>query len=144
MTLQERLMEDMKTAMRAKDSDRLTVIRMLRSEVKNHEIDNGPADDKTVETIVKRMMNQQLDAMNDFKNADRQDLVAETQIKIDVLKVYLPQQMTDEALQELVNKVVAEASNKDFGPLMGQVMKQAGNAADGGRVSAMLKQILAK
>jgi len=143
MTLQEQLMADMKTAMKAKDMAKLSVVRLIRSEVKNWEIDNGTADDSAVQTIIKRMAKQQLDALGDFKKAERQDLIEETEAKIEILNAYLPQQMDNAALKTIVEEVVTASENKDFGPLMGQVMKKVANQADGGRVSAMLKQVLA-
>lgn len=143
MSLKDQLLEDMKDAMRAKDTVKLTVVRMIRSEVKNYEIDNGEADDEAVAKIVKTMVKQQKDALNDFKNADRQDLVEETEAKIEAFEVYLPKQMTDEELDAVVAEVVANSPVKDFGPLMGQVMKKVGSAADGGRVSQALKKAMA-
>jgi uncharacterized protein YqeY len=143
MTLKDQLMEDMKTAMRAHDSAKLDVVRMIRSEVKNFEIDNGEADDAAVQKLIKTMLKQQKDAMLDFQKAARQDLIDETELKISIFASYLPTELSDEELQKIVSEVVSSASNKDFGPLMGQVMKQVGNRADGGRVTALLKQALA-
>ena len=143
MTLKDQLMEDMKTAMRAHDSAKLDVVRMIRSEVKNFEIDNGEADDTAVQKLIKTMLKQQKDAMLDFQKAARQDLIDETELKISIFASYLPTELSDEELQKIVSEVVSSASNKDFGPLMGQVMKQVGNRADGSRVTALLKQALA-
>jgi uncharacterized protein YqeY len=142
MTLKEQLMEDMKNAMRAHDSAKLDVIRMIRSEVKNFEIDNGEADDEKVQKIIKTMLKQQKDALLDFEKAARQDLIDETNSKIAIFASYLPTELSDEELEKVVAQVLSTASNKDFGPLMGQVMKQVGNRADGGRVTAMLKAAL--
>jgi uncharacterized protein len=143
MTLQEQLMEEMKNAMRAKDVDRLGVIRLIRSEIKNFEIDNGPADDLAVQKIIKKMLNQQLDALTDFKKADRQDLVAETESKVKILEDYLPKQMSDEDLEKFVEDFVAQSDSKDFGPLMGQITKQLSSKADGARIASVLKKTLA-
>lgn len=142
MTLKDQLMEDMKTAMKAHDSAKLDVVRMIRSEVKNFEIDNGEADDEKVQKIIKTMLKQQKDALLDFEKAARQDLIDETEAKIVIFASYLPTEMSDEELEKVVREVVAQASNKDFGPLMGQVMKQVGNRADGSRVTTMLKNCL--
>lgn len=143
MTLQEQLMEEMKNAMRAHEVERLGMIRMIRSEVKNYEIDNGPADDNAVQKIIKRMLNQQQDALNDFKSAGREDLISETEAKIAILETYLPKQLSEAELLDIVKEVVEASPVKDFGPLMGQVMKKVGTQADGGRVSSALKQVLA-
>lgn len=143
MTLKEQLMEDMKNAMRAHETLKLDVIRMIRSEVKNFEIDNGEADDEKVQKIIKTMLKQQKDALLDFERAARQDLIDETKAKIEVFASYLPTELSDSELETIVAEVMATAPNKDFGPLMGQVMKKVGNRADGGRVTAMLKKALA-
>lgn len=143
MSVKDQLLEDMKAAMRAKDTVKLTVVRMIRSEVKNYEIDNGEADDEAVAKIVKTMVKQQKDALNDFKNAGRDDLVEETEGKLAAFEDYLPKQMSDEELEAIVSEVVAASPSKEFGPLMGQVMKQVGSAADGGRVSQALKKAIA-
>ena len=142
MTLQEQLMEEMKTAMRAKDTERLGTIRLIRSEIKNFEIDHGSADDTTVQKIIKKMLNQQLDALEDFKKADRQDLVSETEGKIKILKDYLPEQMSDEDLEKFVEKFVTQSDLKDFGPLMGQITKELASRADGARIASALKKSL--
>ena len=142
MTLQEQLMEEMKTAMRAKDTERLGTIRLIRSEIKNFEIDHGLADDAAVQKIIKKMLNQQLDALEDFKKADRQDLVSETESKIKILKSYLPEQMSDEDLEKFVEKFVSQSDLKDFGPLMGQITKELASKADGARIASALKKAL--
>ena len=143
MTLKEQLMEDMKNAMRAHEALKLDVIRMIRSEVKNFEIDNGEADDEKVQKIIKTMLKQQKDALLDFEKAARQDLIDETNSKIEIFANYLPTELSDTELEQIVTEIVASATNKDFGPLMGQVMKKAGNRADGGRVTMLLKKALA-
>ncbi len=143
MTLKEQLMEDMKNAMRAHEALKLDVVRMIRSEVKNFEIDNGEADDKKVQKIIKTMLKQQKDALLDFEKAARQDLIDETNSKIEIFANYLPTELSDAELEQIVTEIVASATNKDFGPLMGQVMKKVGNRADGGRVTMLLKKALA-
>lgn len=143
MTLKEQLIEDMKNAMRAHESLKLDVVRMIRSEIKNFEIDNGEANDEAVQKIVKTMLKQQKDALSDFEKAQRQDLVDETKAKIEIFAGYLPTELSDEELEKIIADVVSTATNKDFGPLMGQVMKQVANRADGGRVTMFLKKALA-
>jgi len=142
MTLKEQLMEDMKNAMRAHETLKLDVVRMIRSEVKNFEIDNGEADDEKVQKIIKSMLKQQKDALVDFLRAARQDLIDETNAKIEIFASYLPTELSDVELEAVVAEVLASAENKDFGPLMGQVMKKVGSRADGGRVTAFLKKAL--
>jgi len=142
MNLQEQLMEEMKTAMKAKDVERLSVIRLIRSEVKNFEIDHGLADDATVEKLIKKMLNQQLDALEDFKKAAREDLINETEDKIKILKSYLPEQLSDQDLEKFVQEFVDKSNLKDFGPLMGKITKELAAKADGSRIAAILKKVL--
>lgn len=143
MTVKDQLMEDMKNAMRAHETLKLDMVRMIRSEIKNYEIDNGEADDEAAIKIIKRMFNQQKDALGDFEKAAREDLVEETKAKMEVLSGYLPKELSDEELEKIVKEVVDSATDKNFGPLMGQVMKKVGNLADGGRVNACLRKFLA-
>lgn len=143
MTLQEQLMEDMKTAMKAHETMRLDVIRMIRAAVKNYEIDHGVADDVKVQNIISTMVKQQQDALKDFERAARQDLIDEAKANIEILAAYLPAQLSDEELETAVKEVLAQASTKDFGPLMGQVMKRVQGKADGTRVTQVLKALLA-
>lgn len=142
MTLKEQLMEDMKNAMRSHDGVKLDVVRMIRSEIKNYEIDHGEANDEAVQKIIKGMLKQQKDALGDFVKAARQDLIDETNAKIAVFTAYLPTELSDEELEKIVTETVSMASNKDFGPLMGQIMKKVGSRADGARVTALLKKAL--
>jgi uncharacterized protein len=143
MTLKDQLMEDMKNAMRAHDSAKLDMVRMIRSEVKNYEIDNGEANDDSVQKLIKTMLKQQKDALSDFEKAARQDLIDETKVKIDILQSYLPTELSDEELEKIIAEVLASTDQRDFGPLMGQVMKQTGGRADGAKVTALLKAALA-
>lgn len=142
MNLQEQLMEEMKIAMKARDVDRLNVIRLIRSDIKNFEIDHGSADDQAVQKIIKKMLNQQLDALGDFKKARREDLISETETKIAILQSYLPKQLSDRELEKFIQELLATSESKDFGPLMGKITKALGSQADGARVVATLKKIL--
>lgn len=143
MSLQTQLLEDMKTAMRAKDSAKLDMVRMIRSEIKNYEIDNGAADDAAVQKLIKTMLKQQKDALGDFQSAGRQDLIDETEVKIAILQSYLPTELPDAELQAIVDSVLSATDTRDFGPVMKQVMQQVAGRADGARVTAMVKQALA-
>ncbi len=143
MSLQTQLLEDMKTAMRAKDSAKLDMVRMIRSEIKNYEIDNGAADDAAVQKLIKTMLKQQKDALGDFQSAARQDLIDETEVKITILQSYLPTELPDAELQAIVDSVLSAIDTRDFGPVMKQVMQQVAGRADGARVTAMVKQALA-
>lgn len=139
MDLQTQLIEDMKQAMRDKDTVKLGVVRYLRSEIKNFEIDNGAQDDAGVQKIISSQVKKLKDAVNDFKNAGRNDLVAQEEEKIAVMESYLPQQLSDEELNSIVTKVVDSAEEKNMGKIIGAVMKEVGGRADGGRVSSAVR-----
>ena|SRR5258708_2817591 len=116
--LKNQLYEDMKTAMKAHDAAKLGVVRYLISEVKNFEIDNGEQDDAGVLKVIAREVKKMKDALEEFKKADRQDIVAEETVKIALMEAYLPQQMSDEDLEKIVQETVASADDKNFGNLM--------------------------
>ncbi len=140
MSLQDQLMEDMKQAMRAKQTLRLDTIRMLRAKIKNEEIDKGPQTDEQVEALVSQTIKQWQDAIEDYKKGNRQDLVDEAQQKIDVLEEYLPEQLSDEKLLEIITQVRQETGLDQMGPIIGKVKQKVGNQADGGRVAKLVSQ----
>lgn len=142
MPLKQTLMEDMKQAMRDRNAAKLGTVRMVISELKNFEIDNGEQDDAGIQKVIGRLVKQWQDALNDFKTAGREDLIAETQDKLDVLAAYMPKQMSEEELQKIVAEVVAASPVKAMGPIIGQVMKRVAGQADGGRISAAVKAAL--
>jgi len=140
MSLQDRLIEDMKQAMRDKQTLKLDTIRMLRAKIKNEEIDNGPQTDEQVERLVSQTVKQWLDAIEDYKKGSRDDLVEEAQQKIRVLEEYLPQQLSDEQIIEVINKIRQESADIQRGPLIGLVKQQVGNSADGARIAQLVNQ----
>lgn len=136
MSLQDQLLEDMKQAMKAKATEKLGVIRFLRAELKNYEIDNGSLTDEDVQKVIAKMIKQMQDAMADFKSAGRDDLVSEEEAKIAILQSYLPEQLSDEELASIVQSVVESNPDLDRGPVIGKVKAEVGNKADGKRVAA--------
>lgn len=143
MLLQQQITEDMKQAMRAKDVAKLGTIRLLKAEIKNFEIDHGVQDDAGVQKIVRKLVKQWQDAKNDYQQGGRADLVQEAEGRIAVLQAYLPQAMTDEALREVVKTIIAQATQKQVGPIIGQVMKATAGQADGAKVAQLVKELLA-
>lgn len=143
--LKLQIMEDVKTAMRAHDAVRLTTLRTLLSEIKNFEIDNGEQDDAGVEKVVAKVVKQTNESIVEYGKGGRQDLVAEEQVKLKILQVYLPKQLSDEELKAIVEEVLAaHPGQTSQGPLTGLVMKQVAGAADGRRVAAMIQQVVNK
>jgi uncharacterized protein len=140
--LKAQLTEDMKNAMRARESVKLTTIRFLLSEIKNFEIDNGEQDDAGVTKVIAKEVKKMKDAMNDFANAGRQDLVDEETVKVQIMESYLPAQLSAEELEVLVKEAIAEAGSSEFGVVMKAAMAKVQGRADGGAVSAMVKKLL--
>lgn len=143
MDIHTKLLEDMKQAMRDKDATRLGVIRFLRSEIQNYEIDHGKQDDAGVEKLVASMVKKMTDAVSEFAAAAREDLVVQEQEKIAILQTYLPEQLSDAELQEIISQTAAESSEQNIGKLIGLVVQKVGSKADGSRVSALVRQHLA-
>lgn len=140
MSLQDKLLEDMKQAMRAKDQLRLGAIRLLRSQIKNAEIDQGELNDQDVEKIVKSLVKQWKDALEDYKSAQREDLVEETEAKIEILEEYMPEMMSEEELEKIVKQIVEKSNSDQPGPVIGKVMAEVGNKADGSLVAKLVNQ----
>ena len=141
MTLKQQLYEDMKQAMRDRDKDKLETIRYAIAQVKNAEIDHGELDDPAVLAILNKVTKQIKEALTDFTQAQRQDLVASEEAKLKIMQAYLPAQMSGQELGQIVDRVIAE-HGPNVGAIMGQVMKQVKGQVDGGRVSNMVQSRL--
>ncbi|KRN54232.1 aspartyl-tRNA amidotransferase [Carnobacterium divergens] len=146
MSLLTTLNEDMKTAMKAKDKETLTVIRMLKASLQNEQIKTGKelSEDEEL-TILAREMKQRRDSLAEFKNADREDLVEKTQAEIVIVEKYLPKQLSETEIKAIVTEAIAtvEASSmKDFGKVMGAVMPKTKGIADGNVVNRIVKESL--
>lgn len=142
MSLKDQLMEDMKNAMRARDSAKLDVIRFLRSEIKNIEIDHGDQDDAGVLKIVARQIKSMKDANTEFINAGREDLAKDNDSKIALLETYMPAQLSDSELEEIVKTTIESNEDKNMGKIIGQVVAKTEGKAEGGRVSQMVRKLL--
>lgn len=146
MTLVDQIKEDMKQAMRDKNSVTLDVVRMLLSSVKNKAIDLGhELEDVEVMAVLKSDLKKLKDGLESFVSAAREDLAAKAREEILVLEKYLPAQLTDGELEEKVRAHLAElgiADAADIGKAMGQLMAKLKDAADGNRVRAMVEKVL--
>jgi uncharacterized protein YqeY len=144
--LKDRLTEDMKASMRAGEKDRLATIRLALSAIKQREVDERIAlDDTQVLAVVEKMIKQRKEAIAQFEAGGRADLVAKETAEITILQAYLPAQMSDAELDELITGAIAStgaASIKDMGKVMGVVKAKAQGRADMGVVSARIKQKL--
>lgn len=146
MSLKDRITEDMKAAMRAKEADKLGTIRMLLAAVKQKEVDERiVVDDAALVAIVDKLIKQRKDSISQFTAAGRQDLADKESAELLVLEAYLPQRMSAEEIQAAVNAIVADLGAKgpgDMGKVMGAVKAQLAGKAEMTLVSAAVKQAL--
>jgi uncharacterized protein YqeY len=143
MTLKERISEDMKTAMRSGEKDRLAVIRLLQAAIKQREVDERiTLDDAQITSVLEKMIKQRKESIVAFEKGARADLVAKENAEIAVLQPYLPAQLSDAELDKLIAEAIAStgaASIKDMGKVMGVVKGKAAGKADMGAVGARIK-----
>jgi uncharacterized protein YqeY len=148
MTLKERIQEDMKAALRAKQAERLSTIRMLMAAMKQREVDERiELDDVAVVAIVDKLIKQRKDSIAAFAQAGRTDLVDKETAEVAVLETYLPQRLSAEQITAAVRALVAElgaAGPGDMGKVMGAAKSRFAGQADMALVSAAVKQALAK
>ena len=147
MALKDQITEDMKTAMRAKDSERLGTIRLLQAAMKQKEVDERiTLDDVAVVAIVDKLIKQRKDSIAAFEQAGRQDLADKEKAEMTVLQAYLPERLSAEAVTAEVQAIVSELGAKgpgDMGKVMGAVKTRLAGKADMGLVSAAVKAALA-
>ncbi|MBN9339590.1 MAG: glutamyl-tRNA amidotransferase [Comamonadaceae bacterium SCN 68-20] len=147
MGLKDQITEDMKTAMRAKDSERLGTIRLLQAAMKQKEVDERiTLDDAAIVTIVDKLIKQRKDSITAFEGAGRQDLADKEKAELAVLQAYLPARMSEAEILDAVKAIVAEvgaAGPGDMGKVMGVVKARLAGKADMGQVSAAVKAALA-
>jgi len=147
MTLKGQIQQDMKTAMKAGDKDRLKVVRLILAAVKQIEIDKRiELDDAAVLTVLNKMVKQRRDSISQFTDGGRQDLADIELAEISVLDDYLPEQLSAEALDSLVIQAIADTgaeSIRDMGKVMGMVKSEAEGRADMAVVGAKVKARLA-
>jgi len=147
MSLKERITEDMKAAMRAKDSARLGAIRFLQAAIKQKEVDERvEADDAAVLSIVEKLIKQRRDSIAQFEAAGRQDLVDKERAELGLLQGYLPQQLSDAELDAAIAAAITEAGAAGptaMGKVMAVLKPRIAGRADIGKASALLKKKLA-
>ena len=147
MSLKVRITEDMKAAMRAKETARLGTIRLLLAAIKQKEVDDRiELDDSAISSIVEKLIKQRKDSISQFQSAGRDDLVAAEQGELVVLQAYLPEQLSAAEVEAAVVAAIAESgasSAKDMGKVMGMLKSRLAGRADMGQVSALIKSRLA-
>ncbi|GAA6137758.1 GatB/YqeY domain-containing protein [Arenicella sp. 4NH20-0111] len=146
MSLKDKILADMKTAMREKDASRLESIRMLRAAVQRVEVDEqAEIGDDQVLGIVEKQIKQSKDAISQFLSGDRQDLADKEQVHVDNLMAYLPEQLSDDDIAAAVTSAISEVgaeSMKDMGKVIGLLKGRLQGQADMGKVSGIVKSKL--
>ena len=149
MALKEKLMADFKDAMKAHDEVAKNTISFARAAIKQYEVDNREElDDDGIVAILSKQVKMRRDALADFEKAGRSDLIDSYKAEIEILKRYLPEQLSDEKLREIIAQLAADAGidggMQNMGKLMGPVMAKVKGLADGGQVKKLVEEFLKK
>ena len=143
MNLREQLNEDIKTAMKAREQEKLAALRLMLSEVKRREVDERiTLDDAGVIGVVEKMLKQRKDSISQFEKAGRQDLADKEKFEVGVLEAYLPKPLSQAEVEAIVAEAIAATGAKsaaDMGKVMGVVKPRLAGRADMGKVSGLVK-----
>jgi len=143
MSLKAQISEDMKTAMRAKDSVRLGAIRLLLSAIKQREVDERvELDDGNVIAVIEKMLKQRRDSIAAYESANRNDLADIEKFEVTVLQTYLPQQLSEDEVKVILEKVVVDTGAtgiKDMSKVMAAIKPLVAGRADMGQISGLIK-----
>ena len=146
MTLADRLAEDMKQAMRSKDKVRLSVLRLVKSAIKNAEIDKRiTMGEEEIISVLRKELKQRKESLLAIEGAGRDDLIAALNEEMQILETYLPQSLREEQIEQLVREAVQEVgavSKADMGKVMPVVMKKIGGQAEGRLVNRIVQEVL--
>lgn len=142
-SLKLRITEDMKSAMRAREKERLTTIRLILAAIKQREVDERiELDDTQVLAVIDKMVKQRRDSITQFKDAGREDLVNQEEFELGIIQEYMPAQLSDEEIDALLDEAITSIgaeSIKDMGKVMGYIKPRAQGRADMGVLSAKIK-----
>ena len=143
MTLREKINDDMKAAMKARETEKLGAIRLLTAALKQKEVDERiEITDEVVLAIIEKMLKQRKDSIAQFTTGNRLDLAAKEEFEVGILSAYMPQQLSEADVAEILNGVINEtgaASSKDMGKVMNALRPKVAGRADMGKLSAMVK-----
>ncbi len=143
MSLKAQISEDMKTAMRAKDSVRLGAVRLLLSAIKQREVDERvELDDSNVIAVIEKMLKQRRDSITAYESANRHDLADIEKFEVTVLQTYLPQQLSEDEVKAILEQVVVDtgaAGIKDMSKVMVAIKPLVAGRADTGKISGLIK-----
>ncbi|MGY0692878.1 GatB/YqeY domain-containing protein [Virgibacillus sp. FSP13] len=147
MTLLEKLNQEMKQAMKQKDKEKLSVVRMVKASLQNETIKLGKeqlSEDEEL-TILSRELKQRKDSLQEFKSAGRDDLVKKLETEINILQEYMPKQLSDDELEAIVQSTIQEVnatSMREMGKVMGAIMPKVKGKADGSKINMLVKKHL--
>ena len=146
MALKEQLLADLKASMKAKDTVKKSTVTMIRAAIlqveKDNKVELGGAE---IQEIIAKQMKQRRDALDEFKKAERDDLIAQTEAEMRVIEAYLPKQLTQEEIEAIVDETIKETgaeSAKDMGKIMGALMPKVKGLADGKLVNQIVREKL--
>lgn len=146
MSIKQTISEDMKTLMRAKDTARLGAVRLLQASIKQKEVDERiELTDDQVLSVIQKMLKQRKDSIEAYQKANRQDLIDQEQLEIDVLTKYMPEPLSDAEVSKIIDDVIAEVNAtdmKDMGKVVGVLKSQISGRADMGQVSKIVREKL--
>ena len=146
MSLKQKLQEDLKSSMKNKDNTKKSVVTLIRASINQFEVDNRvELDDSQVIDIIAKLLKQTKDSLNEFKKAGREDLATQAEAGIEVLKEYLPQQLSEEELNEIVIATISEVgatSMKDMKKIMSSIMPKVKGRADGKLINDLVRKNL--
>lgn len=146
MSIQDQLTSDVKLAMKAHDKTRISVIRMVLSSIKYSEIEKkAPLTDDQVLEVLARELKQRKDSFVEFTKANREDLATKVEAEIKIIEEYLPEQLSEEEVREIVNAAIDElgaTSKADMGKVMGRVMPAVKGRADGKMINKIVQELL--
>jgi uncharacterized protein YqeY len=143
MSLKDRIQQDVKDAMRAKDKPRLSAIRLITAAIKQREVDERiELDDAQVTTVLDKMAKQRRESISQFEKAGRDDLIAQEVMELEIIQSYLPEQLGEDEINALIDtamQATGATSIKDMGKVMGQLKPKLQGRADMSAVSALIK-----
>ena len=146
MSLKQKLQEDLKSSMKNKDTNKKSVITLIRASIKQYEVDNRvELGDEEITDLIAKQLKQTIDSLDEFAKAGREDLVEKADAEIEILKEYLPQQLSEEELNEIVISTISEVgatSMKDMKNIMSSIMPKVKGRADGKLINELVKKNL--
>lgn len=146
MSLNEKLLDDLKEAMKTKNAPRLSCLRMLKAALKNKQVEKGaPLDDREFEAVVSSMVRKNKESIEEFTKAGRLDLAQKESAEIEILHEFLPEQFTQEQIEDVVKEIISEvgaSGPKDLGKVMRSAMERLSGKAQGKDVNQAAKKLL--